>query len=83
MWARWERETREEMCRAVEERMEWVKVRTEELEREKVEVERMRVEMEERLGRVDEVEGESKRRRSSLGRERRPLEYFNSKGLKH
>ena len=70
MWARWERETREEMCRAVEERMEWVKVRTEELEREKVEVERMRVEMEERLGRVDEVEGESKRRRSSLGSSR-------------
>ncbi|KAI0085015.1 kinase-like domain-containing protein [Irpex rosettiformis] len=63
MWAGWERETREGMCRAVEERMEWVKTQTEELEREKGEVEAMKEELEERLAKVEEVE----RRASSRG----------------
>lgn len=49
MWADWERETREGMCRAVDERMSWVKERSEELDREKERVENVRREMERKI----------------------------------
>jgi NIMA (never in mitosis gene a)-related kinase 2 len=49
MWANWEKETREGMCRAVEERMNWVKERTEELDKEKQSLESVRKEMERKM----------------------------------
>ncbi|KAI0368360.1 kinase-like protein [Pilatotrama ljubarskyi] len=49
MWAEWERQTREGMGRAVEERMEWVQQRAEELEAERARLDGVRKELETKM----------------------------------
>ncbi|KAI0358692.1 Pkinase-domain-containing protein, partial [Trametes cingulata] len=49
MWAEWERQTREGMGRAVEERMEWVQQRAEELEAERARLDGVRRELEAKM----------------------------------
>lgn len=65
MWAQWERETREGMARAIDERMGWVQQRTEELEQERARLDSARVELERRVEQV-----ESMARRQSLSASR-------------
>ncbi|KAI0644675.1 kinase-like domain-containing protein [Trametes meyenii] len=49
MWSEWERQTREGMGRAVEERMEWVQQRAEELETERARLDGVRKELETKM----------------------------------
>lgn len=72
MWANWERATREGMCRAVEERMSWVKEQTEEIERERENLENAKRDLERKL---DAVEREaSSVTTTSAGPRKTPLE---------
>ncbi|KAI0769434.1 kinase-like domain-containing protein [Trametes elegans] len=49
MWSEWERQTREGMGRAVEERMEWVQQRADELETERARLDGVRKELETKM----------------------------------
>ncbi|KAF7790749.1 hypothetical protein EIP86_001706 [Pleurotus ostreatoroseus] len=65
MWAQWERETREGMARAVDERMAWVQQRSDELEQERARLEGARAELEKR---VEQVETAARRQSLSTSR---------------
>ncbi|KAH8077500.1 kinase-like domain-containing protein [Cristinia sonorae] len=55
-WAEWEKNVREEVTRAVDERMEWVQRRAEELEREKERLEGVKGEVEAKIDQLEKME---------------------------
>lgn len=60
MWAEWERQTRESMGKAVEERMEWVREQSDEIEREREKLGQVRVELERKMATLQGAEKEKK-----------------------
>ncbi|KAI0949008.1 hypothetical protein AcW1_008727 [Taiwanofungus camphoratus] len=60
MWAEWERQTRESMGKAVEERMEWVREQADEIEREREKLGQVRVELERKMATLQGAEKEKK-----------------------
>lgn len=61
MWADWERDTRESMQRAVDERMAWISTRETELQQEEDRIAAMRVEMERRCEQAEKELASSRR----------------------
>ncbi|KAI8992906.1 kinase-like domain-containing protein [Trametes punicea] len=64
MWAEWERQTREGMARAVEERMEWVQQRAEELDVERERLDGVRKELEAKMKALESGTANERRTRS-------------------
>ncbi|RPD59747.1 kinase-like protein [Lentinus tigrinus ALCF2SS1-7] len=58
MWAEWERQTREAMGRAVDERMEWVQQQANELEQERERLEIVKAELEAKMKALEAPAGE-------------------------
>ena len=62
MWAEWERQTREAMARAVDERMEWVQQQANELELERERLENVKGELEAKMKALEAPAGERRTR---------------------
>ncbi|KAI0708947.1 kinase-like protein [Cerioporus squamosus] len=62
MWAEWERQTREAMARAVDERMEWVQQQANELEQERERLENVKCELEAKMKALEAPAGERRTR---------------------
>ncbi|KAH9895184.1 kinase-like domain-containing protein [Cubamyces lactineus] len=74
MWADWERQTREGMGRAVEERMEWVQQRSDELEAERERLDSVRKELEAKMKALEASAAASNGVSERRTRSKNPLE---------
>ncbi|KAI0661385.1 kinase-like domain-containing protein [Cubamyces menziesii] len=74
MWADWERQTREGMGRAVEERMEWVQQRSDELEAERERLDSARKELEAKMKALEASAAASNGVTERRTRSKNPLE---------
>lgn len=60
MWMEWEKQTREGMIKAVEERMQWVQDQAEELEKERERLDAVKCELERKMSALEEATVEKK-----------------------